>query len=102
MLFTALVFGTALFYILQERFRQEPDTPAARVLGRSFGIKPSGPNGKYTRRERLLAALASLVGAFGTWALAAGSIWIADRIPDLTTANHTHCFLQDLERAIPR
>jgi hypothetical protein len=67
--------------------RARKGDPVAQTLVREFGVKPTGPGGKWLRRDRLWAALTSLVTC-GACTAAAGLIGgYASRQPNSTTTN---------------
>ena len=87
MLLAAFVIGMVIFGALDSRFRAAPGSIGARTLGHRFGIRPSGPDGKYTRRERLRAAVASAFATCVCFAIAQLGAVIEPRVPDFTLGN---------------
>ena len=88
MVLLLLIVGAVAARLLLARFHEAPNTRAARTFGRQLGVQPSGPDGRYTRRDRLLAAAASVGGACAGFAVAVAGFGVADRFPNLSTTNH--------------
>jgi hypothetical protein len=73
-----------LFLVLAALRRRAHDRPASvdgRVLGYRFGVKPSGPNGTYTRRDRFRAAGASAIAAVGCLGIAVLGAYAGANVP---------------------
>jgi uncharacterized membrane protein YeaQ/YmgE (transglycosylase-associated protein family) len=88
MALVALILGAIVARVLLARYREQPASLGARTLGREFGVRPSGTDGRYTRRDRLWAAAASGGGACAAFALTIGAFMVAERFPNLSTTNH--------------
>jgi hypothetical protein len=68
--------------------RGRKDSPVAQTLVREVGVRPSGPGGRWLRRDRLWAALASLLTGAACFAAAALAFEWSSRLPNLSTGNY--------------
>jgi hypothetical protein len=64
-----------------------PRTWWARELLRSYGVRPTGPGGQFTRRNHLTAAGLSVVLALALFALALAAQALVDRYPNNSRLN---------------
>jgi hypothetical protein len=81
MLGLAIIAAIAL-RILIPRWRERPPNELAAVAVRPFGVRPTGPNGSWTRGDRLRAAGFSATIALGF----AGLEWLGG-VADTYTTN---------------
>jgi hypothetical protein len=81
MLGLAIIAAIAL-RILIPRWRKRPPNELAAVAVRSFGVRPTGPNGSWTKHDRLRAAGFSATVALGF----AGLEWLGG-VADTHTTN---------------
>ena len=81
MLFWALIAAIAL-RILIPRWRKKPPNELAAVAVKARGVGPTGPDGKWTRRDRLHAASFSGTAALVLAALAVGAGYIEQLGPN--------------------
>jgi hypothetical protein len=85
-LFVALGLAVA-FRILLPILRSRRD-PLSKTLVFQFGVRPSGPDGHWTRRDRAMSGLLSLLTA----GICIGAAFVAERIEvhtqNMSTANY--------------
>jgi hypothetical protein len=54
--------------------------PFVRLLSREWGVAPTGPDGRWTRRDRLSAAALCAAGVAGSWGLALAAFALGERL----------------------
>jgi hypothetical protein len=54
--------------------------PFVRLLSRERGVAPTGPDGRWSRRDRLRAAALCAAGVGGLWGLALAAFAIGERL----------------------
>jgi hypothetical protein len=67
--------------------RARKGDPVAQALVREFGVKPTGPGGEWLRKDRLWAALSSLVTCGACLAVAMLAFGFVEHRPNSTTTN---------------
>lgn len=83
-----LLAGAILVRIFLPILRGRKDDPVAKTLVREFGVRPSGPGGRWLRKDRLWAALTSLVSGAACLAGAVLAFQISSGLPNLSTLNY--------------
>jgi hypothetical protein len=83
-----LIFGFGYIFILLVLMRLFPDSWWVRDLLTSFGVRPTGPNESYRRRDFFRASCVS--SALAVLLLAGGVIvfMLAERLPNLSKAGN--------------
>ena len=79
------LFAAIALRILIPRWQKQPPNKAAALATRQFGARPTGPNGRWTRGDRLRGAGWSATAALGLAAVA----WVGGAIGEHTANGST-------------
>src|SRR5690349_4626406 len=78
----AVIIGVfAVLALLNRRARERPASFEGRTLGYRIGVTPTGPNGTYTRKDRLRVAGVSGITAVICLAISFGGAYVASQPP---------------------
>lgn len=87
MWFLATILAALSVRILVPQWRRRPPGSTGRALTTEFGVRPSAPDGRFTRAERLRASALAFGTAAGLAALTILSFVVMERWPNGSTPN---------------
>ena len=85
---TPVLVGNAFIIIVIAAVAIAPRSWWAQELRREYGVRPSGEEGAYTRRDHFRAATIALLGSILLVALGFAIAILGDRYPTMSTASN--------------
>ena len=85
---TPVIVGNAFIVFVLAAVAFAPHSWWAQELRRGYGIRPTGEDGAYTRRDHFRAAIVAFIGGILLVALGFAIAILGDHYPTMSTANN--------------